>query len=467
MILRDYQGAIVGEARGKMRQAIRSVIIQMVTGAGKTPTCCEIIRLAVEKGKRVLFIAHRTELLTQASDKLTAFGLRHGLIKAGRLSDLRHNVQVASVQTLVRRLDKFAFVPDLVCIDECHLAEAKSYKEILKKYPNAYVIGLSATPGRLDGRGLGKPTGNFDCIIPGPPMTTLIERGFLVPLRYFGAPNPIDTSGIHSSGGDYNIGELAAAVDKPAITGDVVDHWKKLASDRKTLVFCVSIEHAEHVADQFRKAGANALSVNGKWDSGLRAMAVNDFERGAINVLVNCQLYVEGIDIPSIGCIADLSPTQSLTRYLQRAGRGMRPYPGKENCIYLDHANNVSRFGFPTEHREWTLEGAETKKKSAERAKAVRVCLKCFAASPAYAKACGECGAVFPVKAREELEQRDGTLVEITPEELARKRERREQGMAQTREQLLAVARIKGWNPRRVDYILAGRERKKLKKETA
>jgi DNA repair protein RadD len=462
-IMRDYQDLIVVAARGKLSR-VKAVIIQMVTGAGKTPTACRIIGLALQKGKKTLFIAHRTELLTQASDKLTAFGIPHGLIKAGRFGDLRQPVQVASVQTLVRRLDKISFVPDMICIDECHLAEAKSYKVILAKYPNAYVIGLTATPGRLDGRGLGKPTGNFDDIICGPPMLELIERGFLVPLRYFSAPHPIDTSGIHTTGGDYNLGELAKAVDKPAITGDVLDHWKRIASDRKTLIFCVSIEHADHVAAQFRAAGIQALAVNGRWDETLRAQALKDFERGAIQVLVNCQLYVEGIDIPAIGCIADLAPTQSLTRYLQRAGRGMRPFEGKENCIYLDHANNVSRFGAPTEPREWTLEGSESRKKSAERGASIRVCPKCFAASPARAQVCVECGVAFETKPRQEIDEREGELVELTAEEIARKQARREQGRAATLQQLLDMARIKGYSERWATHVYEARLAKQRKR---
>lgn len=462
MILRDYQTSIVDQAREYMRRRVKAVIVQIATGGGKTPTVCEVIRMAVEKGKKTLFIAHRTELLLQASDKLTAFGVKHGLIKAGRAGDMRCNVQVASVQTLVRRLDKMHFVPDLICIDECHLAEAKSYKDILKKYPNAYVIGMSATPGRLDGRGLGKPNGNFDCIIPGPPMTDLIERGFLVPLRYFSSAHPIDTSGIHSSGGDYNLGELAEAVDKPAITGDVLDHWKRIASDRKTLIFCVSIEHADHVAKQFRDTGIAALAINGRWDADLRAQALSDFDRGAIQVLVNVQLYVEGIDIPAIGCIADLAPTQSLTRYLQRAGRGMRPFPGKENCIYLDHANNVSRFGFPTEPREWTLEGSESRKKSAERAESIRVCSKCFAASPARSIVCRECGKPFEVKPRE-LEEKSGELVELTAVEIAKKRERQMQGRSQSLEQLREFAKQKRYSPAWAEHVWAARQKKRAK----
>lgn len=434
----------------------------MATGAGKTPTACEIIRLALAKGRSTLFLAHRTELLTQASDKLRIFGIPHGLIKAGHTGDLKHKVQVASVQTLVRRLADIAFVPDMICIDECHLAEAKSYKDILKKYPNAYVIGLSATPGRLDGRGLGKPTGNFECIIPGPPMKELIDRGYLVPLRYFAPPAQFDTSGVASSGGDYNIGQLTDVVDKPAVTGCVVDHWQRIAAGRKTLVFCVSIKHADHVAEQFRNTGVRALAINGKWDAGLRAQALKDFESDKIDVLANCQLYVEGIDIPSISCIADLAPTQSLTRYLQRAGRGMRTHHGKTDCIYLDHSANVTRFGAPTEPREWTLEGSESRKKSAERALSVRVCPKCFAASPARAAHCIECGHVFEVKPRAEIESRDGELVELTPEQIEKKRERREQGRARSLEELRDFGRRKGYAPGWAIRIWEARQKKRV-----
>jgi superfamily II DNA or RNA helicase len=466
MILRDYQESIVNAAREALH-TVRAIIILIATGGGKTPTACAIIVKAIAKGKKALFIAHRTELLLQASGKLRAFGVSHGVIKAGERSDLSYPVQVASVQTLARRLNKIRFVPDVIVIDEAHLAEAKSYKDILAKYPAAYIIGLTATPGRLDGRGLGKPTGNFDRIIAGPPMLELIDRGFLVPLRYFSAPPTFDLSGVHSSGGDYNIKELANVVDKPGITGDVVSHWKRIASDRKTLVFCVSIAHADHVAEQFRSAGISALAVNGKWDAGMRAMALADFDAGKINVLVNCQLYVEGIDIPAIGCVADLAPTQSITRYLQRAGRGMRACPGKSNCIYLDHANNVARFGLPTENREWTLEGSESRKKSAKRAAGVRVCPKCWAASAARSLVCVECGEPFKIKPRQELEERDGELVELTAEEIQRKRERREQGRAMTRQQLTEIARIKGRNPAWVDHVLRGRDAKLRKKERA
>jgi DNA repair protein RadD len=467
MILRDYQNLLVTAAREKMRYA-KAVIIQLVTGGGKTPTVCSIIWSAVQRDKYVLFLAHRTELLTQASDKLRAFGVPHGLIKAGKLGDLRQPVQVASVQTLMRRIDKIAFKPDLIVIDEAHLAEAKTYKDILARFPGAYVIGLSATPGRLDGKGLGKPKGNFDAIVCGPPMTELIEQGYLVPLRYFASPAP-DLSGIKISAGEYNIAQLQEIVDKPAITGDVVSHWKRIASNRKTLVFCVSIEHANHVAEQFRAAGVSALSINGKTDETVRWMAMEDFKRGAITVLVNVQLYAEGIDIPAIGCVADLAPTQSLTRYLQRAGRGMRPYPGKDDCIYLDHSSNVNRFGLPTEPREWTLEGSESKKRSTERALTVRVCPRCFAASSGRAKTCIECAHVFEVKARQDIDEREGELHEITAEEIERRRGRQEQGMTKDLKGLIEFAKIKGYkNPGFwAAKIMEGRHRKKRKKESA
>jgi superfamily II DNA or RNA helicase len=460
MILRPYQQALVEQARDRARRRL-PVVIQLVTGGGKTPTVCAIIEGAVAKCKRALFLAHRNELLTQASDKLSAFGVPHGLVKAGELREMRDPVQVASVQTLVRRLDKIKFVPDLIVIDEAHLAETITYKKILARFPEAYLIGLSATPGRLDGRGLGKPKGNFEAMVCGPPMTELIERGYLVPLRYFAAPNAPDVSGITVTGGDYNIGELGNLMDTPAITGDVVSHWQRIARDRKTLVFCVSIQHADHVAAQFRSAGVHAVSVSGKTDSLVRAMALKDFENGGIDVIVNCQLFAEGIDIPAIGCVADLAPTQSLTRYLQRAGRGMRPFPGKTDCIYLDHASNVRRFGLPTEPREWSLEGAESRKKSEERAAGVRVCPKCFAASGERAKVCEDCGHVFEVKQRQEIEQKPGELQEITAEELARRRERQHQGRAATLQQLRNIERIKGYKPGWALRVMAGRQRKK------
>lgn len=466
MILRDYQINLVDQARTKMR-TMRAVIIQMVTGGGKTPTVCAIIKRATDKGKKTLFLAHRTELLLQASDKLHAFNVPHGLIKAGRAGDINRAVQVASVQTLIRRIEYIPFTPDLIVVDECHLAESKTYKVILDKYRDAFVIGLSATPGRLDGKGLGKPKGNFDSIVCGPPMTELISKGYLVPLRYFAAPGP-DLSGVATTGGDYNIGQLEAVVDKPAITGDVVAHWKRIAPYRKTLIFCVSIEHADHVTAQFRADGVSAFAVSGKTHESIRAKAMEDFTRGAIDVLVNIQICAEGIDIPAIGCIADLAPTQSLTRYLQRAGRGMRPYEGKTDCIYLDHASNVARFGLPTEPREWNLEGAESKKRTTECALSVRTCVKCFAASSSRAKACIECGEIFPVKARV-LDERDGDLVELTPEEIERKRERQAQGMIKDFTGLVEWAKKKRYAAPEywAQKVIEGRQAKKRKQESA
>jgi DNA repair protein RadD len=463
MILRDYQLAMVDQARHAMH-SVRAVILQLATGGGKTPTACAIIKNSVDKQKHTLFMAHRGELLTQASQKLTLFGIEHGTIKAGKLGNLGHSVQVASVQTLVRRLEKtqFAFTPDLIVIDECHLAEANSYKTILSRFPAAYIIGLSATPGRLDGRGLGKPKGNFDRIICGPSMADLIAMNFLVPLRYFSAPNLPDLGDIKTQGGDYAQKPLAQAVDKPKITGDVVAHWKELALNRKTIVFCVSIEHADHVATGFREAGIKAISVNGTWAEDVRARALHDFEHGTVNVLVNCQLYVEGLDIPVVNCIADLAPTQSLTRFLQRAGRGMRPFPGKDHCIYLDHAGNVNRFGLPTDPREWSLEGAESKKKSAERALSIRVCPHCFSAQATGKSRCGNCGRLFPIEPRK-IAHEDGRLQEITPQMLAKRYLRREVGRADSLVGLIAIGRQRGYRDPEAwaRYVMEGRQRKR------
>ena len=472
MILRPYQQAMVDQAREAMRTD-RAVILQLVTGGGKTPTACAIIKRAVERQRRVLFVAHRSHLLKQASDKLTAFDIRHALIKAGKPGNIAAAVQVASIQTLARRIDKISFVPDLICIDECHLSEAKTYKEMLAKWPKAYVIGLTATPSRTDGRGLGRAHGgNFDRIIPGPPMKELIGLGFLVPLKYFIGEVTPDTKDIGTVMGDFHQSKLEAAVDKPAIIGDAIEHWKKEANGLKTLVFCVSVKHAHTIAAQFREAGVRSVAVDGTWDDEPRERVLADFEAGKIDVLTNCHLYTEGLDIPSVGCVIDMAPTQSVVRYMQRAGRGMRTHENKKHCIYIDQANNYFRFGLPIEEREWNLEGAESKKKNAERAQAITVCPRCFCAQLSGKPACQHCGNVFEIKSRK-VAQLSGTIKKITEEEAAAQRAaaaaRREVGFAATkgRAALEEIARIRGYRPGWADRMLEIRGRSKYANKKA
>ena len=448
MILRPYQVDITNRAREALR-ASRGVVIQLPTGAGKTPTACHIIQRAVARSKNVLFLAHRAELIRQASDKLTTFGVEHGIIRAGKHMALRHQVQVASVQTLVRRLDYVRFIPHLIFIDECHLSVAPTYKKILAEFPEAFICGLTATPIRLDGVGLSRTEGgHFDTLICGPSFNELIADGYLVPMRCFTAEHQIDLSGIGAVGGDYNQGKLSATMDKPVITGDAVSHWLRIARGRKTLVFCVSIEHAQHVSAQFNASGVRSVAVDGNWTDENREGAIKDFESGKIQVLVNCHLYIEGLDIPAVSCIVNLAPTMSLSRFLQKAGRGSRPAAGKADCIFLDHGNDVSRHGIPTQDRQWTLNGRVKRKRSARNEISIRICPACFAANPGGTMVCRECGHEWEIEARQ-VETIDGELVEWVQPPKGPSPARIEEWKARTVEELEALGRQRGYaNPR-------------------
>ena len=470
--LRPYQIDAVAQIRQAFADKFKAPLYVLPTGGGKTTVFAAIAESSEKRGKRVLILAHRVELVDQIVDRLREFSVNPDIIAAGyarcngsaRASN--RAVAVASVQTLVRRLDSYP-APTLIVGDEAHhFSNGNTFSKIVRHYPTARLLGVTATPIRGDGRGLAS---HFDKLILGPNPAQLMDEGYLVRARVF-APPTVDTSGLHIRAGEFKTEESESLVNTPSITGDVVSHYKQHANGTAALVFCTSVQHAHDVATKFRQERIDAIALSGTTDREVRRLAVREFREGKIKVLCSCDLFSEGFDVSGVHVGILLRPTASLGLFLQQVGRCLRPAPGKSHAIILDHVGNTQRFGLPDEPRDdWELTD-DIMHNKAPKKPPPRVCVKCFASSPSHARACAECKHPFKVKQRQEVETVDGQLHEVmplTPEELARKRERREQGMAQTREQLLAVARIKGWNPRRVDYILAGRERKKLKKETA
>lgn len=430
-------------------------------GFGKTICFVYMASRLVANGKRVAILAHRDELIDQCSEALVNFDVRHGCITAGSVYDRRLMCHVASVFTLARRLDRVA-VPDYAIVDEAHHAVGEStWGKVLNywraKNPSLRVLGCSATPTRLSGEGLGE---TFDDMILGPSTADLIAAGRLSPYRLF-APSAPDLSGVHTRAGEYSRGELGAVMDKPAIVGNAVHHYRKLCDGMPAVAFCVSVEHAHHTAEQFRAAGYRAVGVDGKMDKQMRRALVQDFSRGAINVLTSCSLIDEGFNCPGIVAAIDLAPTQSLSRYIQRGGRALRAAPGKDVAFLLDHAGNAAKHGLPDDPREWSLMGAGDRgKKNSDGGPAARQCERCFACSPAAASKCRECGAAFPIKARV-VEEVAGTLSEV---EIARMRTAavREQAAARTLEDLIAVGMSRGMkNPAGwARHIAAAREAK-------
>jgi superfamily II DNA or RNA helicase len=426
--LRDYQTSFVTSIRAAFSAGKRRVLAVSPTGSGKTVMFVYIARGAAARGKRICILVHRQELLDQTSRALDEMGVEHGVIAGGR-TGRKGAVQVASVQTLVRRLDQYPGF-DMIVVDEAHHAAAGSWEKIMAAYPNAFVLGVTATPERLDGRGLGN---HFSEIIVGPTVAELIEQGYLSPYRLY-APTRPDLAEVQTRMGDYVAAELVAAMDKPTITGDAVDHYRRLAAGKRALVFCVSIKHSEHVAAQFGGAGFSFLHIDGNTDPGTRMAGTRAFAKEQVQGLSNVDLFGEGYDVPGAEVAILLRPTQSLGLFLQQCGRVLRPVyaPGfdlttvggrraaiaagpKPYAILLDHAGCCHMHGLPDDVREWSLEGRKKRRKSeaSEDGPAIRQCDQCFAVCAATLTACPACGKPFKVVGRPGPEQVDGELVEF------------------------------------------------------
>jgi DNA repair protein RadD len=445
--LRDYQATGVEQIRSAYRGGHTHVLYVAPTGSGKTVLFTFIATNAAVRGKRVCVLVHRRELLKQTCERLEH---PHGVINAGFSPNPRELIQVATVQTLVHRLDRYHF--DLLIVDEAHHCQAKTYRKILAANPAARVLGVTATPERLDGRGLGEL---FEVLIEGPSVADLTEAGYLAPAEVF-APSLISTEGVHSRAGDFVRSELAVAADRPRITGDVISHYRRHCDQQPAIAFCVSVEHAHHVAEAFQAAGYRAACVHANTPDRERDAALADLAHGDLHVVTNVDLFGEGVDVPVVRAGLLLRPTQSLGLALQQMGRCLRPAPGKENAIILDHAGNCLRHGLPDDPREWTLADKPRRKKgeSADPDVAVRQCPSCFYCHRPR-PTCPKCGFEYGIKGRE-VDQVEGELakVERDPEQLAR---RREVGKAKDRAALEAIAAARGYRPGWVDHILRAR----------
>lgn len=389
MQLRDYQSRAVADIRAALA-AHRSVVLALQVGGGKTVVACEVIRRVLAAGKRALFVVHRVELVEQARDRLAAFGIRAGVIKAGIPEHRDRPVQVACVPTLVRR----DFPPaDLVILDETHHAVSASWLRVVQHYRDdgAFVLGITATPMRLDGRRLGDA---FQAIIE--PVTTreLIDGGYLIEPTVY-AP-PVDLSGIGTRGGDYKLPELAERVSP--LCGHVIQTWAARARTRPTLAFAVNVEHSRLMEAAFSEAGARVAHVDGKSSKRDRKRANAYLRNGRLDVVTQCAIWTEGVDIPELSCLVLARPTKSLSLHRQMIGRVMRTSPGKADALVLDHAGNTLEHGLITDEIEWSLDG-EIRRPSG--APPVTQCPECFAILPLGVTECPECGSVKPPRSIE------------------------------------------------------------------
>jgi len=455
--LRPYQQQAVAEIRGSYQAGCRRALFVLPTGGGKTVVFTHIAERAAMRGSRICILVHRQELVDQSSRSLHAIGCNHGVIAAGYRQDLSHTVQVASVQTLARRLHQIpAGFFQLLIVDEAHHAVAGTWAKVLEHHQGGHVLGVTATPERLDGRGLGD---QFETLIEGPDAGWLTEQGFLVPARVF-APPGIDLSAVRrfdTAKGRHDSDEI---LRQGQAMGDAVSHYRRTIEPEHNgtaIAFCCSVAHADALATAFNDQGIAAARLDGAMDRGERRRMINDLGAGVLKVITSCDIISEGTDIPSVTGAILLRPTDSLGLHLQQVGRVLRPAPGKRWAIVNDHVGNSLRHGLPTDQREWSLEGRQKgKRRAASEALPVKVCDSCFSTLPSAEPVCPICGFVFPPPARRELVTVDGTLQELTAQAAAQQR-RQAVGKARTREELEAIRLERGYSRGWTDHILRAR----------
>lgn len=402
--LRPYQEKLVTDIRQSLASGHCAPCAVLGCGGGKSVIEAEIARLANDRGNRVLFLVHRQELCDQIARTFTGWGV-----------DMSRT-DVMMVQTATRRLDKLA-PPGLIITDEAHHATADTYTRIYSYFPDVPRVGFTATPIRLGQGGLGAV---FDVLIPSVTTKWLIENHYLAPYKYY-SYRLADTSGLHVRAGDYIKSEVHGLMEKAAIYGDTVDTYRRLGQNKQTIVYCASITASKATAEAFRRAGYAAVHLDGETPEAERADAVERFRRGSLRILCNVDLFGEGFDVPDCGCVILLRPTKSLSLFIQQSMRSMRYREGKEALI-IDHVCNVFTHGLPDDPREWTLEAKKPRAKSTIH---IRECPICFGVIPATSAACPMCGYEFRPEERRVLEVVDGELVEVTPEEIERRRLRK------------------------------------------
>jgi superfamily II DNA or RNA helicase len=354
--LRDYQIEGINKIFKEFRNGKRSVLYQMPTGTGKTVLFCEIAKRGNDNNRNVVIVAHRLELIEQIAQKLREKAVDCGIIMNGFEPDYSKKIQVASIQTLIKRKLPGA---NLVIIDEAHHSKAVSYKKLWELFPHAKILGVTATPIRLNGEGF---TDLFETLIKSGQIKDFISKGHLCPIRQF-ITAPPDLSKAKIRQGDYEIAYIRSAMESERVMANVIESYMKECNGKSTILFAVDISHSKLLVERYNKAGISAAHIDGTTPRDEREKILKDFKEGKYKIVSNVEIITEGFDFPDCEVVQLARPTKSLALYLQMVGRVMRPSNKKEFGVVLDNAGLWVDHGLATIDRTWTLEGKKRKKK--------------------------------------------------------------------------------------------------------
>lgn len=451
-MLREYQISSIANLRQSILGGARRPILQLPTGGGKTLIAASLIQSAIGKRKKVVFLAPRRELIYQASEKLTEQKILHGVIMAGEPMARWMDVQVASFDTLHARAirkNRIDLPPaDLVIVDEAHLSIADTKKDILQAYGDSVIVGLTATPARGDGRGMGEI---YDDLVQTVSISELTEQGYLCPVRYF-APSKPDLDGLRKDkNGDYAVKGLGERVNRTELIGDVVDNWERIARDRSTVVFCVNRAHSRSVCEAFLSRGYRAEHLDGETALEERSGILRRVASGETQILCNVFVATFGLDIPRLSCAVLARPTKNISLYLQICGRVLRPAEGKTDAIIIDHAGAVEEHGFLDEPIPWSLDADSTvseRKKAAEKERKEPkeiICSQCGSAFKGQ-RVCPNCGHEVVPRSKP-IPTHEADLQEIEREKKANNRDWDSERKAEFYGGLVNYGQSKGYRP--------------------
>lgn len=417
MNLRNYQTDLINGLRQSFKTGHKRPICVAGCGVGKTVLAAYMCEH--HKG-HVWFLVHRRELIEQTE---------HTFIK------VPNNVTIAMVQTVSRNIDKYP-KPTLIIFDECHHCMAKQWLKIINKYDAVPIVGLTATPVRLDGKPLGDI---FDDIIFAPDNKWMIDNKYLAPFKYYAPDINLEDANWKIKGNDYDMQDVSEKLDKPAIYGNVL---KYIDYTKKTIIYCPSIKYSQALAERI---GPLAKHLDGNTSDTERKNIVKAFRDGNIRILLNVDLFGEGFDVPDCDCCILLRPTMSVSLYIQQTMRCMRYKPNKTAIIY-DLVGNVFKHGMITDNREWSLFKSIRIKKSEDKELLVRECKHCLRIYKGNGRICPYCGNDNGMTKKQIKELQEKELQEIV--ELNKKKARQEVGMCKTESQLIELAKRRGYkNP--------------------